>query len=114
MIALAGLDAETGIFMLLYLDLAHDKARSEGTLTTVADLKGAIIQGAVKRVRPKVMTVACAFVGLLPIMFSSGEGADVMKRIAAPMVGGLFSSFALELIVYPAVYYLWKKGKFQH
>jgi len=114
MIALAGLDAETGIFMLLYLDLAHDKARSEGTLTTVADLKGAIVQGAVKRVRPKVMTVACAFVGLLPIMFSSGEGADVMKRIAAPMVGGLFSSFALELIVYPAVYYLWKKGKFQH
>jgi Cu(I)/Ag(I) efflux system membrane protein CusA/SilA len=109
MIALAGLDAETGIFMLLYLDLAHDNAKSEGKLTTQGQLKGAIVHGAVKRVRPKVMTVACAFVGLLPVMFSNGEGADVMKRIAAPMVGGLFSSFALELIVYPAVYYLWKK-----
>jgi Cu(I)/Ag(I) efflux system membrane protein CusA/SilA len=111
MIALAGLDAETGIFMLLYLDLAHDQAAAAGRLRGLAELKGAIVQGAVKRVRPKVMTVACAFVGLLPIMFSTGEGADVMKRIAAPMVGGLFSSFALELIVYPAVYYLWMKGK---
>jgi len=109
MIALAGLDAETGIFMLLYLDLAHDKARQEGRLKSEADLKEAIMHGAVKRVRPKVMTVACAFVGLLPVMFSGGEGADVMKRIAAPMVGGLFSSFALELAVYPAIYLLWKK-----
>jgi Cu(I)/Ag(I) efflux system membrane protein CusA/SilA len=109
MIALAGLDAETGIFMLLYLDLAHDQAKERGHLKRLADLKDAIIVGAVKRVRPKVMTVACAFVGLLPIMFSTGEGADVMKRIAAPMVGGLFSSFALELAVYPAVYFLWKR-----
>jgi Cu(I)/Ag(I) efflux system membrane protein CusA/SilA len=109
MIALAGLDAETGIFMLLYLDLAHDEAKARGLLKSVEDLKGAIVHGAVKRVRPKVMTVATAFCGLLPIMFAHGEGADVMKRIAAPMVGGLFSSFALELIVYPAVYYLWKK-----
>jgi Cu(I)/Ag(I) efflux system membrane protein CusA/SilA len=109
MIALAGLDAGTGIFMLLYLDLAHDRAKAEGRLRDGADLKEAIVHGAVKRVRPKVMTVACAFVGLLPIMFSTGEGADVMKRIAAPMVGGLFSSFALELIVYPALYFLWKK-----
>jgi Cu(I)/Ag(I) efflux system membrane protein CusA/SilA len=108
MIALAGLDAETGIFMLLYLDLAHDKAKAEGHLQGLPDLKEAIVHGAVKRVRPKVMTVACAFVGLLPIMFSTGEGADVMKRIAAPMVGGLFSSFALELIVYPAVFFLWR------
>jgi len=113
MIALAGLDAETGIFMLLYLDLAHDKAKENGLLKGLADLKEAIVQGAVKRVRPKVMTVACAFVGLLPVMFSTGEGADVMKRIAAPMVGGLFSSFALELIVYPAVYYLWKRREFK-
>ncbi len=87
MIALANLDAETGIFMLLYLDLAHDRAKAEGRLQDVPQLKAAIVHGAVKRVRPKVMTVACAFVGLLPIMFSSGEGADVMKRIAAPMVG---------------------------
>jgi len=109
MIALAGLDAETGIFMLLYLDLAHDEAKAAGKMSRISHLKDAIVHGAVKRVRPKVMTVACAFMGLLPIMFSTGEGADVMKRIAAPMVGGLFSSFALELIVYPAVYYLWKK-----
>jgi len=113
MIALAGLDAETGIFMLLYLDLAHDKAKESGLLKSLSDLKEAIVHGAVKRVRPKVMTVACAFVGLLPIMFSTGEGADVMKRIAAPMVGGLFSSFALELIVYPAVYLLWKRKEFK-
>jgi Cu(I)/Ag(I) efflux system membrane protein CusA/SilA len=109
MIALAGLDAETGIFMLLYLELAHDAAAAAGRLGTEAELKAAIIHGAVKRVRPKVMTVACAAIGLLPIMFSSGAGADVMKRIAAPMVGGLASSFALELAVYPAVYYLWKR-----
>jgi len=109
MIALAGLDAETGIFMLLYLDLSHDRAVREGKMRTLANLKDAIIHGAVKRVRPKVMTVACAFIGLLPIMVSTGAGADVMKRIAAPMVGGLFSSFLLELAVYPAVYYLWKK-----
>ncbi|MEK7474172.1 MAG: efflux RND transporter permease subunit [Candidatus Coatesbacteria bacterium] len=109
MIALAGLDAETGIFMLLYLELAHDRAVEDGRMRTLSDLKDAIVHGAVKRVRPKVMTVACAFIGLLPIMVSTGTGADVMKRIAAPMVGGLFSSFLLELIVYPAVYLLWKK-----
>jgi Cu(I)/Ag(I) efflux system membrane protein CusA/SilA len=109
MIALAGLDAETGIFMLLYLDLSHDTAQREGRLNTWADLKAAIYHGAVKRVRPKVMTVACAFLGLLPIMVGTGAGSDVMKRIAAPMVGGLFSSFLLELAVYPAVYYLWKR-----
>ena len=109
MIALAGLDAETGIFMLLYLDLSHGIAAREGRLNSRAELKQAITHGAVKRVRPKVMTVACAFIGLLPIMVGTGAGSDVMKRIAAPMVGGLFSSFLLELAVYPAVYYLWRR-----
>jgi Cu(I)/Ag(I) efflux system membrane protein CusA/SilA len=104
LIALLGLDAETGIFMLLYLDLAHDamKPRTRG------ELREAIYHGAVKRVRPKVMTVACAFFGLVPILWSTGAGADVMKRIAAPMIGGLFTSFLMELLVYPAIYYRWK------
>ena len=108
LIALLGLDAETGVFMLLYLDLAYDEAKASGAMRTREDLKAAIMHGAVKRVRPKIMTVACAFFGLVPIMWSSGTGADVMKRIAAPMIGGLFSSFAMELLVYPAVYLLWK------
>ncbi|MBI4211758.1 MAG: efflux RND transporter permease subunit, partial [Deltaproteobacteria bacterium] len=109
LIALLGLDAETGIFMLLYLDLAYDEAKQTGLMRNTADLKEAIIHGAVKRVRPKIMTVACAFVGLLPIMWSTGTGADVMKRIAAPMVGGLSTSFLMELLVYPAIYLLWKR-----
>ena len=109
MIALMGLDAETGVFMLLFLDLAHEEARSAGRLRTTGDLVEAIIHGAVKRVRPKAMTVCAAFIGLLPIMWSTGTGADLMKRIAAPMVGGLVTSFALELLVYPAVYYLWRR-----
>jgi copper/silver efflux system protein len=109
MIALMGLDAETGVFMLLFLDLAHDDARARGRLATRGDLVEAIVHGAVKRVRPKAMTVFAAFMGLLPIMWSTGTGADVMKRIAAPMVGGLVTSFALELLVYPAVYFLWKR-----
>jgi Cu(I)/Ag(I) efflux system membrane protein CusA/SilA len=108
MIALMGLDAETGVFMLLFLDLSHDEAQAKGRLRNRADLVEAIVHGAVKRVRPKAMTVFAAFMGLLPIMWSTGTGADVMKRIAAPMVGGLVTSFALELLVYPAVYYLWK------
>jgi Cu(I)/Ag(I) efflux system membrane protein CusA/SilA len=109
LIALMGLDAETGVFMLLFLDLSHDEARREGRLRTTGDLVEAIIHGAVKRVRPKAMTVAAAFMGLLPIMWSTGTGADLMKRIAAPMVGGLCTSFLLELLVYPAIYYLWKR-----
>jgi Cu(I)/Ag(I) efflux system membrane protein CusA/SilA len=109
LIALMGLDAETGVFMLLFLDLSHDEAQREGRLKTDGDLVEAIIHGAVKRVRPKAMTVFAAFMGLLPIMWSTGTGADVMKRIAAPMVGGLATSFLLELLVYPAIYYLWKK-----
>ena len=109
LIALMGLDAETGVFMLLFLDLSHDEAKREGRLNTTTDLVEAIIHGAVKRVRPKAMTVFAAFMGLLPIMWSVGTGADVMKRIAAPMVGGLATSFLLELLVYPSIYYLWKK-----
>ena len=108
LIALLGLDAETGVFMLLYLDLAYDESRAAGTMKTRKDLEAAILHGAVKRVRPKVMTVACAFFGLVPIMWSTGTGADVMKRIAAPMIGGLFTSFLMELLVYPAIYLLWK------
>jgi copper/silver efflux system protein len=108
LIALLGLDAETGVFMLLYLDLSYDEAKASGRMRNREDLKEAIMHGAVKRVRPKVMTVACAFFGLVPIMWSTGAGADVMKRIAAPMIGGLFTSFAMELLVYPAVYLLWK------
>jgi Cu(I)/Ag(I) efflux system membrane protein CusA/SilA len=103
-IALAGLDAETGIVMLLYLELAHEKWKKEGKLKNLSDLKDAVMFGAVKRIRPKVMTVGTTFVGLLPILFSYGVGADVMKRIAAPMVGGLITSMLLELIVYPAIY----------
>ncbi|HQQ78816.1 MAG TPA: efflux RND transporter permease subunit [Thermoanaerobaculia bacterium] len=109
MIALMGLDAETGIFMLLFLDLAHDDAKAKGLLRNRADLIESIIHGAVKRVRPKAMTVCAAFFGLIPIMWSTGAGADLMKRIAAPMVGGLVTSFALELLVYPAVYMLWRE-----
>ncbi len=108
MIALLGLDAETAVFMLLFLDLAHDDAKRSGRLRHLRDLDEAILQGAVKRVRPKMMTVVASFMGLLPIMWSTSAGADVMKRIAAPMIGGLLTSFLLELLVYPAMYKLWK------
>ncbi|MGH9390203.1 MAG: efflux RND transporter permease subunit, partial [Vicinamibacteria bacterium] len=109
MIALMGLDAETGVFMLLFLDLSHGEAKSAGRLRNLEDLHEAIVHGAVKRVRPKAMTVAAAFIGLLPIMWSLGTGADLMKRVAAPMVGGLLTSFLLELLVYPPVYLLWRR-----
>ena len=108
MIALMGLDAETGVFMLLFLDLSYEDAKKKGQLRSMADLHEAIVHGAVKRVRPKMMTVAAAFMGLMPIMWSTGAGADVMKRVAAPMVGGLATSFLMELLVYPAIYLLWK------
>ncbi|MBI4349024.1 MAG: efflux RND transporter permease subunit, partial [Elusimicrobia bacterium] len=108
MIALMGLDAETGVFMLLYLDLAYGDAVRAGRMRTAADLDEAIVHGAVKRVRPKLMTVATAFMGLLPILWTLGTGADLMKRIAAPMIGGLFTSFLMELLVYPPVFFLWK------
>jgi Cu(I)/Ag(I) efflux system membrane protein CusA/SilA len=113
MIALMGLDAETGVFMLLFLDLSHDDAKKRGLLRNVPELDEAIVHGAVKRVRPKMMTVAAAFMGLLPIMWSTSAGADVMKRIAAPMIGGLVTSFILELLVYPAIYKLWKRRELE-
>ncbi|HUR32802.1 MAG TPA: efflux RND transporter permease subunit, partial [Vicinamibacterales bacterium] len=108
LIALLGVDAETGVFMLLYLDLAYDDARRAGRLRSLDDLRAAVLHGAVRRIRPKFMTVATMFMGLVPIMWSAGAGADVMKRVAAPMVGGIFTSFVLELMVYPAVYEIWK------
>jgi copper/silver efflux system protein len=108
MIALMGLDAETGVFMLLFLDLAYHDAVRAGKMHTREDLREAIIHGAVKRIRPKMMTVTAAFIGLMPIMWSLGTGADMMKRVAAPMIGGLLTSFILELLVYPPVYELWK------
>jgi Cu(I)/Ag(I) efflux system membrane protein CusA/SilA len=108
LIALMGVDAETGMFMLLYLDIAYREARQKGLMRNKEDLKQAILHGAVKRLRPKVMTVGVMFMGLVPIMWSTGSGADVMKRIAAPMIGGIFTSFILELAVYPAIYEIWK------
>lgn len=112
MIALLGLDAETGVFMLMYLDLAYDDRVKKGKMNSLADLKEAVIEGAVHRIRPKLMTVAALFMGLIPIMWSVGAGADVMKRIAAPMIGGLFTSFALELIIYPAVFIYGRNAQF--
>jgi len=108
MIALMGLDAETGVFMLLFLDLSYADAKRKGMLKDRTELIEAIIHGAVKRVRPKMMTVSAAFMGLMPIMWSIGSGSDMMKRVVAPMVGGLATSFLLELLVYPCIYLLWK------
>ena len=108
-IALAGLDAETGIVMLLYLDLAYEKWKGEGRIRSLRDIEDAVMEGAVKRIRPKIMTVSVILAGLVPIMFSTGTGADVMKRIAAPMVGGVVTSTILELIIYPAIYVIWKE-----
>jgi Cu(I)/Ag(I) efflux system membrane protein CusA/SilA len=108
LIALLGVDAETGVFMLLYLDIAYEQAKKEGRLNNLKELRQAVINGAVKRVRPKFMTVATMFLGLVPIMWAYGTGSDVMKRIAAPMIGGIFTSFFLELLIYPAIYEFWK------
>lgn len=108
LIALMGVDAETGVFMLLYLDLAYYERVERGLMKTKRDLQEAIEDGAVKRLRPKFMTVAVMFMGLVPIMWSTGAGSDVMKRIAAPMVGGIFTSFIMELMVYPAIYEVWR------
>ncbi len=110
LIALLGVDAETGIFMLLYLDLAYSQAKMKKQMNNFEDLREAIYHGAVKRIRPKIMTVACLIMAILPIMFASSTeaGADVMKRIAAPMFGGIITSFAMELLVYPAIFAIWK------
>ena len=107
-IALAGLDAETGVVMLLYLDQAYNDSKQKGCMRGLKDLKEAIHHGAVKRVRPKIMTASVIIAGLLPIMWSNGTGADVMKRIAAPMVGGVVTSVLMELAIYPVIYFLWK------
>ncbi len=107
-IALAGVDAETGVIMLLYLDVTHERWKREGRINSLEDLEGSVIEGAVQRIRPKMMTVLAILMGLLPIMWSSGTGSDVMKRIAAPMVGGVITSFILELLIYPAIYTIWK------
>ena len=109
LIALAGLDAETGVVMLLYLDLAYEEWKKKGLLTDVAGLKDAIYHGAVKRVRPKAMTAAVIIAGLLPILWSHGAGADVMKRIATPMIGGVVTSTLMELMVYPAIFFIWRR-----
>jgi Cu(I)/Ag(I) efflux system membrane protein CusA/SilA len=108
LIALGGLDAETGVVMLLYLDLAYAQWQQEGRMRSLSDLRDAIYHGAVKRVRPKAMTAAVIIAGLLPILWSHGAGADVMKRIATPMIGGVVTSTVMELAVYPAIFYLWR------
>jgi Cu(I)/Ag(I) efflux system membrane protein CusA/SilA len=108
LIALAGVSAETGVVMLLYLDLAYDQWLREGKMRSVVDLRDAIYHGAVKRVRPKAMTAAVIIAGLLPILWSQGAGADVMKRIATPMIGGIVTSTVMELVVFPAIYFLWR------
>ena len=108
LIALAGVSAETGVVMLLYLNLAYDEWKREGRLHTLADLRDAIYHGAVKRVRPKAMTACVIVAGLAPILWSHGAGADVMKRIATPMVGGVVTSVIMELVVYPAIFFLWR------
>ncbi len=108
-IALAGLDAETGIVMLLYLDLSYNRWHQEGRISSLRNIEDAVMEGAVKRIRPKIMTVSVILAGLVPIMFSTGTGADVMKRIAAPMVGGVITSTILELVIYPAIYVIWKE-----
>jgi Cu(I)/Ag(I) efflux system membrane protein CusA/SilA len=108
MIALAGLDAETGVVMLLYLDLAHRDRAARGALRDRTDLAEAIVEGSAHRIRPKMMTVCAILFGLLPILWGHGAGSDIMRRIAAPMVGGVLTSFVLELVVYPAIYAWWK------
>jgi len=107
-IALAGLDAETGVVMLLYLDIAYERWKDEGRMATYADLAAAVDHGAVQRIRPKMMTVMAILLSLVPILWATGTGADVMRRIAAPMVGGVFSSFVGELLVYPSIYFVWR------
>ena len=114
LIALAGLDAETGVVMLLYLDIAYEDWKRNGKMTKWSDLVEAVDHGAVQRIRPKTMTVVTTFLALAPILWATGTGSDVMRRIAAPMVGGVFTSFAGELIVYPAIYFIWRSAGLKH
>jgi Cu(I)/Ag(I) efflux system membrane protein CusA/SilA len=111
LIALAGVSAETGVVMLLYLDLAYQQWTREGRMRTAVELRDSIYEGAVKRVRPKTMTAAVIIGGLLPILWSHGAGADVMKRIATPMVGGIVTSTIMELLVFPAIYFIWRSRR---
>jgi copper/silver efflux system protein len=108
MIALAGLDAETGLVMLLYLDNSYERFKADGRMRSRNDLWHAVHDGAVKRIRPKTMTVAAAFIGLVPLLWATGTGADVMRRLAAPMLGGLFTSFLMELLIYPIIFFIAK------
>jgi Cu(I)/Ag(I) efflux system membrane protein CusA/SilA len=114
MIALAGLDAETGLVMLLYLDNSFERFKKEGRMSSMKDLYDAVHEGAVKRIRPKTMTVAAAFVGLVPLLWATGTGADVMRRLAAPLLGGLFTSFLMELLIYPVIFYIAKSFVLKH
>jgi Cu(I)/Ag(I) efflux system membrane protein CusA/SilA len=108
-IALLGVDAETGLVMLLYLDTTFDRFKSEGRMRTMADLYAAIHEGAVRRIRPKTMTVSVAMMGLLPLLWATGTGADVTRRLVAPLIGGITVSFVMELLVYPVIFYLAKR-----
>ena len=108
-IALLGVDAETGQVMLLYLDTTFDRFKSEGRMRSDQDLFEAIYEGAVKRIRPKTMTVATDMIGLLPLMWAAGTGGDVTRRLVAPLIGGIAVSFLMELLVYPVIFYLWKR-----
>ncbi len=108
MIALAGLDAETGVVMLLYLDIAYERWKNKGQMLTREDLVAAVDHGAVQRIRPKMMTVMATLLSLVPILWAVGSGADVMRRIAAPMIGGVVTSFIGELLVYPAIFFIWR------
>jgi Cu(I)/Ag(I) efflux system membrane protein CusA/SilA len=110
-IALAGISAETGVVMLLYLDLAYDAWTRNGRMRSCGDLMQAIHHGAVKRIRPKIMTITVIIAGLIPIMWSHGAGADVMKRIAAPMIGGIVTSGVMELMVFPVLYFIWRQRR---
>ena len=109
LIALAGIDAETGVVMLIYLDQAYDERVATGRMNDLSDLLAAVKEGAVQRIRPKMMTMAAILFGLLPIMWSNGSGAEIMKRIAAPMIGGVVTSAAMGLLLYPVLYVLWRK-----
>jgi Cu(I)/Ag(I) efflux system membrane protein CusA/SilA len=113
-LALLGIDAETGVFMLLYLDLAYEEARRDHVRLTKAQLYEAIVEGAAKRLRPKFMTFATMSIGLIPILWSTGTGSEIMKRIAAPMIGGICTSVILELLVYPAIYAVWRERSLDH
>ena len=113
-IALAGVSAEIGVVMIVYLDEAFDRRMSQNQMTTARDLYNSIIEGAAMRVRPIAMTATAIIAGLLPIMWSHGTGADVMKRIAAPMVGGMVTSTVLTLIVIPVIYEMWRGWQMRH